>query len=57
MKKHLFLFLLLFPLLCQSYNWNGIGPAGIEANNFYLRSSGVVYELICASDGLGNLNW
>ena len=52
MKKYLFLFLLLFPLLCQSYNWDNIGPAGIEANNFYLWGGGVVYELICASDGL-----
>ena len=48
---------LILPTLSRAYDWESIGPVDIEANNFYVWGGGIVYEIICTSDGmLVNIN-
>lgn len=59
-KKSFNLILILFlliPAFGFSYDWQTIGPTGIEVNNFCVWGGGIAFEIICEENGmLVNIN-
>ena len=52
MKRIILITLMIIPILCNAYIWESIGPSDITANNFYVCDTGIIWEIICTSNGI-----
>jgi len=52
MKLNLLFVIIFIPFLCFGYEWMNWGPTGINTNDFYVKETGSMCEVICAEDGL-----